>query len=1764
LEGGFKLWLNGARLRAEVGRAPSRDGGDWQLAPGLPLEGTERGLGTWVIKALEIFGLDPAQATLESRAAHIERHNHNLIVQRDSTADTGWRTLEGGIPVPADAAPVLLFIHGTFSTTLGSFGDLFKDRRQALALAERYDGRIYGYEHRTLTEDPIDNVLALVPLLPAGVTLHLASHSRGGLVGDLLAFAARPGDARRFGPEVLAWMATDDPDHTGLAAARRAKLGELERLMAARAIRVEHFVRVASPSRGTTLAAGRLDRWLSILANLAGLGAAATPLSPLVGGFLDLLVAVTQQATNPAALPGLAAMAPDSPLIRLLNSAADPVPGSLWAVAGDSRGEGLWSRAKLLIPDLFFAGDHDLVVNTGSMYGGPAYSTRQYLFDHGPQVSHFNYFSNPTTASALVKALTAAAAPPEFKPMPDQLGSAPARGAEADNKRRPVLFVLPGFMGSTLTADTRQVWLDQGEAAAGGLARLALDAGHRVTAQGLIGMAYGALLTYFRATHEVVAFAYDWRLSSEESATALAAAVESKLEQAQRERQPLHILAHAMGGLVARAMIAGHPALWQRIRALGGRLVMLGTPNGGSWELVRLLTGRAATLRQLALLDPAHGKTGLLRIIGEWPGLLELLPDDERDFYTRGAWERLQADDRTDGNCWGLPGQGRGGAGGTRLEQAGLVRERLRGAALGPDGMFYVAGQSPATPCGVRTLDAAPPGGEHGERTLEFLSSRRGDGRVLWEDGPLPGMPTWYMPGVAHGDLANAPANFAALRDLVSEGTTSALPQRPPVGRGADTPTPLAEHTPAYYPDAASILATALALGATHAPVTAGPTVAVSVVHGNLAFARHAVAVGHYAGGTIIAAEAYLDRVLDGRLRAGQELDIYPGPLGTYRFFANPQAQGRPSGALVVGLGPVGELTPSQLTDSFARALLGHAREVLERPVTTPRAGAPDAPSAEPPALELRLSALLIGTGAGGFGVGDSVGAVLRGVSRANAALRDSASSRHLRISELELIEIREDIAMEAARALAGAKGDPELAGQFSFDSTLGTGHGGHRAGYTDTDPAWWHRLQVLNEKDGGLRFTFLTQRARAEQTLLAAQRALVDGFVADAIGDTRDDPETSRTLFEMLLPNSLKDGNALRTNLVLVVDEDSARCPWELLQDRWSKEAKPPAVERGMLRQLQTRSFRSDPRLTLRGRALVIGEPRSGLAALPGARTEAQRVHETLESRGFQVRLLVDAQAGPILRALHADAYQVLHLAGHGVHRQDCRAADDPRQCRSCRQALPQSADELCSGMVIGPHQVLTAADVDQMRQVPELVFINCCHLGRTDAGADPGPRASDLNRLAANLAVAFIRMGVRAVIAAGWAVDDTAALTFCTAFYRRLSLGEPFGMAVRLAREETWRTHPGVNTWGAYQCYGDPDYRLRGGGEAQRSDEAPACYVAPAEVIADLSNLSADTQVATTGDTRRLRERLGWIDRRLEQTRRECGEDWGQRGEVLAARGLACADLGLFEEAVADLDRAMASDACDIRRDLIEHRVRCQSRVAFARHASGDSAAALAQFDELLAGLGDAQAPHAPPAPAMARLYTLSGLHWYRTQVLERTHRKTALETILQLYESALAGCPQAPADPLDSYTRLLWLSARYLLTAYSECGGDAVCPDFDAWCDRIKESAATDDYAGVRDDLIAIEVDLLNLIRHRECRQAAAAAQGLETDPVQTEQQVLGERLAAALGRGLSARQWSGLDNHLRMMETLLREATENPAKHAVDADIAGALRRRLGQE
>jgi hypothetical protein len=313
-------------------------------------------------------GVDPGSATLErfevvtlteaaaavtalELARRLDERSGNGVFPLATAAPL--RPLKGSVPLDAtridNAQPLLLFVHGTFVETAATFGKLWSDHPDLVQrLFAHYGGRVLAFDHPTLRTGPVANAIALAQALPRGARLHLVTHSRGGLVADVLARAADPKGAR-----------------SGLVGA--AGLDDVPRLLRVvreRSIRVERVVRVACPAHGTLLASRRLDACLSVLRwtlDLAGIAVAPT--------LVAFLAAVARQRFDPARLPGLAAMVPRSALVRWLND-GKAIDGELRVLAGDVEGDSLASWVATLVADAYFRADNDFVVQTRSMYGG--------------------------------------------------------------------------------------------------------------------------------------------------------------------------------------------------------------------------------------------------------------------------------------------------------------------------------------------------------------------------------------------------------------------------------------------------------------------------------------------------------------------------------------------------------------------------------------------------------------------------------------------------------------------------------------------------------------------------------------------------------------------------------------------------------------------------------------------------------------------------------------------------------------------------------------------------------------------------------------------------------------------------------------------------------------------------------------------------------------------------------------------------------------------------------------------------------------------------------------------------------------------------------------------------------------------------------------------------------------------------------------------------------------------------------------------------
>ncbi len=1456
LENGFVLWTTVDRLQQDTKRTENRDAGDdLLLATQYPQGGKsgERGFVPNAIKSLKVIGFDLPKKGARAVAARIE----------DRLEGDGkfFKISEKGDLFPAALAaesekPTLVLIHGTASATANAYSGLFSDNSATWSeILEHYDGRVYGFDHRTLTEAPLENALDFLAALPERANLHLVGHSRGGLVGDLIAHGGVQGDA--FGAEELD-RELKAIKNKSVRGQQRALYEEFNRQIAAKAPRVTRFVRAGCPAAGTTLASGRLDIYFSILIHLVrqipGVG-------PFLGGFGDLVAAAAKERTKPEVLPGLEAQMPKSAFIRLLNASEHVLESDLTVLAGDS--DGLIKN----LANLFYWRANDLVVDTRSMYGGARRARRLWHLEENRHVTHLNYFRRFETAQVVQRGLLRADGDTSGfesrKPRRVKRGHVD-QGKPEENVDRPAVILLPGIMGSHLRVqDQKQkidnrIWLDKSDLMRGRGEWLQMKK-FSVRADGVLKLAYGDFRDDLvdHGVH-VMPLAYDWRDSLAGPAKELKKLVEARLGES---TQPVHLIAHSMGGLVASLFIARFPAIWERLRERGGRLVQAGTPNQGSYVIPRILQGTEKMVRFLAAADFSHGKKQWAKWLSRFPGLLEMAPNFENDldFSLKQTW--------TDLGVLAAPLAG-------ELTAAQPVARTLAAQRrkLAEEGVLYVAGGPAKTPI-------------YDPQESRIRFTMRGDGRVTWDSGIPPGAPLWYVP-VKHGGLLDTKKAFAGLRELILDGTTSQLATELPAtssllvrGEPGESPELAGDRDQIeFIPSTDDLQAAAVGMddsyGRAEKPGPPLPPCEISVVHGDLRFVQNPVLVGHYQGDLIVSAESALDGCLDGALDSRHRLDLYPGKIGTAEAVLKrtekiARKERGPQGAIVVGLGYVGELTEGGLTRTIEAGLLRYVQNCRDRGYDT---------------SALKVSALLVGSGDAGLPVPKTVEAFVTAVRQTNRALErlrtgdgdppprpgDGRDRALASISHLEFIELFHDVALEAVHALRGLPDRHDV----TFKTTLLSRAGGRRRARIVSPSGWWTRLSIRTDDDGatttgttsrGLKFTNFGERARVGVNQVQLQGPLVDRFLAEAIHEADlAKGSAAQTLFELLLPLDLKSAARDRVDLQLVLDEGSAIFPWELMIDRLSEDSEPVGVRSGLLRQLRVTGVEtvSHPEAN---QILVVGDPPSGLPPLPGARQEAEHVATLFEGRGWDVLRQIRNESGPagisassVVSTLLTNDARILHLAGHGVY--DARS-------------------RMKSGMVIGggkeyddPLLLLTPAEVRQMRLQPELVFINCCHLGRIERVKDVQP----LHRLAANLAAQFIRSGVKAVIAAGWPVSDLAAAAFCDAFYSAMFEGRGFGDAVRRARRRTYQRHPETNTWGAYQCYGDPGFRLlmdlevRARVTGQHYDRED--YVDTSELLIELGNLvswakvphgaAAEEIVQRSEELRSLADRKGWLE--------------------------------------------------------------------------------------------------------------------------------------------------------------------------------------------------------------------------------------------------------------------------------------------------------------
>jgi len=1597
---------------------------------------------------------------------------HRWVGSSDSAA-TLLPLTPAELAADASQGPLLVFIHGTASSTQGSFADLRSAAEAArldwAGLQARYGTRILALEHRTFSESPIENALALARMLPPGAQIDLVTHSRGGIVGDLMTLDWS--DAERNQEWIESYerflnrdLALDADDLKDADRRDRAGLHALATEWRSRRWQVGRYVRVAAPVGGTRLAAGNIDLFLSCLLSLIGL-IPALQVSPLFHALKRITLEVARSRTDPHRVPGLEAMLPGSPMARLLYGATPQASLRLGVIAGDVKGAPrFWRLAELLTDWVAFGREgNDLVVDTDSMATGVARSGQAARkFVEGAQVSHFNYFADAESRRALAGWLTAAAQAQEvaeFEPIGSSFlayGSAATdrsaaadgsdrseRGQRASADRRPVVIVLPGIMGTHLAVGGQRIWFNPLKLVNKGLEKIRYQgeqdgrAADAAEPDQLFDSAYGDLCQHLKDQgHRVLTFPYDWRRPLPATADQLATLLNQTLNEAEPGRQPgdsaelpVRILAHSMGGLVVRAMAARHPQLWQRfIGREGARFVMLGTPNRGSHLMVEMLLGKGDTVRQLAMLDLKLKLQGVLDIVAGFPGAVSLLPHPS--LQVPGS---LAVDNYLNPQLWidwkpqvfdfwfgdrrvGVPTDAAQDGAAELWALGGLKECRLPVTSAQQERVIYVAGQAERTACGV-----ALAGGR-----LKMLGSARGDGSVLWQSGRIEGIGAVYQMEVPHGDLAATTEHFPALTDLLTAGRTRRLREGWPVetqrGVEAERET-LSSYDagPTPHPTDEALLAGLLGPtrrrggGVRGARKAGSSPLQVTCRAMDLIHATDPVLVGHYQQDPISGAEAVIDRQLvRGELSTRHHLGLYPGAIGTATVVlldANEAERRRGSqrGAVVTGLGEMGQLSAGSLTEAVRSAALRYLLSTVER------AGGfeGDGQAQRQPPLEIGLATLLLGhNSTANIEIADSVRALLSGVLEANRQFDQvRRSGRKVRITRLEIIERYLDVAITATRALQS------VAEELNADAGL-DGSRIHAAAELQQGEGWrprlaaaggdnyWPRLIVTEAQpncpdevanDSGpsagadpaavappgqrtpsrragiadrLRYVYLAQRARAETEVLQRQPGLIEKLVQMSIHQPGRTADLSRTLFQLMVPLDFKEAARQTDRLALLVDDRTANMPWELLS---SDGVEPMVARTAMVRQFETSQWRRRPRSTVDRLAYVVGNPSTkGFKAafsapgrpidddpvdLPGAEAEARVVSTLLRNGGYQPTESIGPResALEVINRLFQRPYRIVHIAAHGEF--ELMAADG----------------SLRSGVLLSDGLLLTAAEIDQMEVVPDLVFLNCCHLGVVDDGRTR--RQVPYHRLAASLARQLIDMGVRAVVVAGWAVDDAAAKLFAETFYQGLLQQRlPFGMAVAEARRAVLKTHPRTNTWGAYQAYGDPGFLIDptmgqdSGSAAAAAPQPPGVrqeppFVAPQELVDALEQLEErqKARIASSAGERSPTD-FAALKRQVDGLLRRAppGANWAERGDVACAIGTLYAAFGPagYTEAIAHLARA-AQDENEAQRvplKALETLANLESRHGERQRDAAAVERAQARLKGLISAAGDA----------------------------------------------------------------------------------------------------------------------------------------------------------------------------------------------------------------
>lgn len=1047
--------------------------------------------------------------------------------------------------------------------------------------------------------------------------------------------------------------------------------------------------------------------------------------------------------------------------------------------------------------------------------------------------------------------------------------------------RRPQgkVVVLHGIMGGELTAvdragDKEQIWIKALRILSGriDLLRLADDGlsgfnpAYDVHASGILKRTYGDLLLKLSLNWDARAFWFDWRKDLNIAADELAVKIDGWFG----DDTPVHIVAHSMGGLVARTFIKRHGARWKKMwdrrskGKTGGRLIMMGTPNHGSFAIPQAITGIEKMVGLLDKADRFHSRAELLEIFNSFVGTYQMLPSHIIKPAMSPLYNSATYANQSFGNLQ-VPQ--------SHLDTARKHHEDLIDV-VDPERMRYIAGYDQLTYSNITDMNRI-------NSKTAYETTMMGDGRVPHELGLLKTedgteVKTYYINEV-HGDLPMNETVLDSLEDLLQTGETTMLSSKIVGTRGVDKagqrkaleqqvkqeaeaeervrmvvhrmgtrnlrPTALP-----YVSEEERVLEETLTSGfLSHRPKEEQPMstsevkksqgkqprIKIVIAHQGIEAYEpvdepvDAISVGHYIGVKPVAAEKALDVAISTPLRGkttkGKEkLDeadllltqyterrIIHGGLGQPFILPDPRPRGKKDERVIAiaGMGEPGRFGMPELTVM--------ARELCW---SLGRLG------------KTHLATVLIGSGNGNLSVEEAISGWLRGVA---SALTGSAydEGRHLnRITFVEydprkVKDIQDALIEQADQRESGLIVDFEKLDEKELKKIEKEAMAWNRRQWkkrwdSGSRSSYQAPMRITLGLDGRIyRFGAITETASIPERSITLDQALVDEANNElaAAKNKTEQLEKGLVMETLLLPKELRPLLTTNAPVVMMLDAATARVHWEMFAQpdpMLSNDARKTGsnflgTSRGFTRQLRT-AFAPPPepppppRRTLR--VLVVADPADD-ARLPGAQKEGIEVADLFESfndvnnSAELSRVEVKRMIGPqeatrtaVLSELLLNTYDVLHFAGHCVYE-----VDDPSS----------------SGWIFTGDTRLSAHELDRIDRIPKFVFSNACESGITPDRSEQRSAA-----LAPSFAEAFFARGVSNFVCTAWPVDDTAALEFALTLYSRL-LGlsrdddkntRPQSMheAMKEARCKIADTDYGIRTWGAYQHYGNPNFRF------------------------------------------------------------------------------------------------------------------------------------------------------------------------------------------------------------------------------------------------------------------------------------------------------------------------------------------------------------------